>query len=53
MGHPPPGRYVAGWGEDGALDAVTNFAQLIDSLAGRVDAALGTACDTEDTAAAA
>jgi hypothetical protein len=43
--------YVAGWGEDGALDAVTKFAQLTDSLAGRVDAALSTACDTEDAAA--
>jgi hypothetical protein len=44
---------VAGWGEDGALDAVTKFAQLIDSLGGRVDSALSTACDTEDTASAA
>ncbi len=32
--------YVAGWGEDGALEAVTEFAQLIDALARRVDAAL-------------
>jgi len=32
--------YVAGWGEDGALEAVTQFAQLIDELARRVDAAL-------------
>ena len=28
--------YVAGWGETGALEAVTGFAQLIDGLARRV-----------------
>ena len=28
--------YVAGWGESGALEAVTEFAQLIDCLARRV-----------------
>ena len=28
--------YVAGWGESGALDAVTDFAQLIDGLARRI-----------------
>jgi hypothetical protein len=28
--------YVAGWGESGALDAVTEFAQLIDALVRRV-----------------
>jgi hypothetical protein len=43
--------YVAGWGEDGALDAVTQFAQLIDDLARRVEAALSTAGDTQETAA--
>lgn len=32
--------YIAGWGEDGALEAVTQFAQLIDSLARRVETAL-------------
>ena len=32
--------YVAGWGENGALDAVTEFAQLIDTLARRVEAAI-------------
>jgi len=32
--------YVAGWGEDGALEAITQFAQLMDSLARRVEAAL-------------
>ena len=43
--------YVAGWGEDGALDAVTQFARLIDDLARRVQAALSTAGDREKTAA--
>ena len=32
--------YVAGWGEDGALEAVTTFASLIDSLARRIEEAL-------------
>jgi hypothetical protein len=43
--------YVAGWGENGALDAVTQFAKLIDDLARRVEAALSTAGDTQPTAA--
>ena len=29
--------YIAGWGEDGALDAVTAFAKTIDELARRVE----------------
>jgi hypothetical protein len=33
--------YIAGWGEDGALDAVTEFAGTIDELAGRIESALG------------
>jgi hypothetical protein len=33
-------RYVAGWGEGGALEAVTEFANLIDTLARRIEAAL-------------
>jgi hypothetical protein len=41
--------YVAGWGENGALDAVTEFAQLIDDLARRVEAALSTASDAQQT----
>ena len=45
--------YVAGWGEAGALDAVTEFAQLIDSLAHPVEAAPSTAGHTPDTVAAA
>ena len=32
--------YVAGWGEDGALDAVNQFAATIDRLARRIEAAL-------------
>jgi N-terminal domain of anti-restriction factor ArdC len=45
--------YVAGWGEDGALDAVTQFAALIDTLAHHVGAALSTAGHTQDAVAAA
>jgi hypothetical protein len=33
--------YVAGWGEDGALEAVTAYAKTIDQLARRIEAALG------------
>jgi hypothetical protein len=29
--------YVAGWGEDGALDAVTEFADTIDKIAKRIE----------------
>jgi len=43
--------YVAGWGEDGALDAVTEFAHLIDDLARRVEAALSTTRENQETAA--
>lgn len=32
--------YIAGWGEYGALDAVTQFAQLIDEHARRIETAL-------------
>src|SRR5207249_7353779 len=32
--------YVAGWGEDGALEAVTHFADTIDSLARLIEDAL-------------
>jgi hypothetical protein len=38
--------YLAGWSEDGALNAVTQSAELIDPLAHRVEAALSTAGDT-------
>jgi hypothetical protein len=29
--------YVAGWGKDGALAAVTDFARTIDALARRIE----------------
>lgn len=32
--------YVAGWGEDGALEAVTEFAGTIDALARRIEEVL-------------
>jgi hypothetical protein len=32
--------YVAGWGEDGALEAVTEFAKTIDELAKRIEDAI-------------
>lgn len=31
--------YVAGWGEDGALDAIRSYAQTIDTIARRIEAA--------------
>ena len=42
--------YVAGWGETGALEAVTEFAQLIDSLARRVEAAITRSGDVRPAA---
>ncbi len=38
--------YVAGWGEDGALEAVTEFAALIDSLARKVENAITSTIET-------
>ncbi|MCA1680434.1 MAG: hypothetical protein LC777_16510, partial [Actinobacteria bacterium] len=35
--------YVAGWGEDGALEAVTEFAETIDSIARRIEDVLAAA----------
>lgn len=32
--------YIAGWGEDGALDAVSEFAETIDRVARQIEAAL-------------
>jgi hypothetical protein len=40
--------YVAGWGEDGALEAVTAFAKTIDDLARRIETVL-----TDDAASEA
>ena len=33
--------YIAGWGEDGALDAIREYAQTIDTIARRIEDALG------------
>jgi N-terminal domain of anti-restriction factor ArdC len=50
--------YIAGWGEDGALDAIRNYAQTIDTIARRIEDALalqrepaGDVVDTEVLAA--
>jgi hypothetical protein len=32
--------YIAGWGEDGALEAVAAFAKTIDELARRIETVL-------------
>src|SRR4051794_34799562 len=32
--------YIAGWGEDGALDAIRDYAQTIDTIAHRIESAL-------------
>jgi hypothetical protein len=32
--------YVAGWGEGGALDAIREYAQTIDTIARRIEDAL-------------
>jgi hypothetical protein len=29
--------YIAGWGEDGALDAIREYAQTIDTIAQRIE----------------
>jgi hypothetical protein len=41
--------YIAGWGEDGALDAIREYAETIDTIARRLEAALdpGNATQTE------
>ena len=38
--------YVAGWGEDGALDAIRQYAQTIDTIARRIEHALDQRPDT-------
>jgi hypothetical protein len=43
--------YIAGWGEDGALEAVTTFAKTIDDLARKIEAALTTSPNADRTAA--
>lgn len=41
--------YVSGWGEDGALDAVTEFAETIDRVARRIEDVLLAAQERRDT----
>ena len=45
--------YVSGWGEDGALDAVTEFAETIDRVARRIEDVLLVADEQPDQAIAA
>jgi hypothetical protein len=45
--------YVAGWGEDGALDAVLEFAATIDALARRLEDVLIDPAEAEEQDAAA
>jgi hypothetical protein len=37
--------YIAGWGEDGALDAIREYAQTIDDIARRIEDALSDSSD--------
>jgi hypothetical protein len=41
--------YVAGWGEDGALDAIREYAETIDTIARRIEDALDPEPDTPRT----
>ena len=38
--------YIAGWGEDGALDAIREYAETIDTIARRIEEALDPAAAT-------
>jgi hypothetical protein len=42
--------YIAGWGEDGALDAIRKYAQTIDTIARRIEDALKPAPETPTAA---
>jgi hypothetical protein len=44
--------YVAGWGEDGALDAIREYAETIDTIARRIEHAVDPSNDMQsaDTA---
>jgi hypothetical protein len=44
--------YVAGWGEDGALEAVTEFAETIDAIARRIEDVLRAGVPATDVRAA-
>ncbi len=37
--------YIAGWGEDGALEAIREYAQTIDTIARRIEDALASQGD--------
>jgi hypothetical protein len=37
--------YIAGWGEDGALDAIREYAQTIDTIARGIEDALSDGTD--------
>jgi hypothetical protein len=43
--------YVTGWGEDGALEAITEFAKTIDELARRIETVLTGDADEQPAAA--
>jgi hypothetical protein len=47
--------YIAGWGEDGALDALREYAHTIDDIARRIENALsdGSEASAEQTEQAA
>ena len=44
--------YIAGWGEDGALDAIRKYAQTIDTIAQRIEDALDPNPEPADNAVA-
>jgi hypothetical protein len=44
--------YVAGWGEDGALDAIGEYAQTIDAIARQLEDAIGAGAPAPDEATA-
>jgi hypothetical protein len=43
-------RYIAGWGEDGALDAIRDYAETIDTIARHIEDALAAASATSQAA---
>jgi hypothetical protein len=45
-------RYIAGWGEDGALDAIREYAQTIDTIARRIEDTLDPKPEPADDAVA-
>lgn len=44
--------YVAGWGEDGAIDVIREYAQTIDAIARRIEDALDPECEPAGAIAA-